>query len=190
MTNTKRLFFAAHIDVPDLFNMLIPELKQKLGHERISWTRKGQSHITLRFLGDTHVNHIPRLEKAFSDAVSKEDAFEISIEKVKIFGSRYKPTVIWIGAEDGGDMKHLFARVRHELEKIGLPGDRQNFVPHLTLGRIRELTDLNHFQRVLNECADYQAGKNIVSELILYESRLEKTGAVHIPLKKFALNQI
>jgi len=188
MPNTKRLFFAAHIDIPAIFKGLLPELKQQLAHERITWTKEGQTHITLRFLGDTHVNHIPRLEKAFSDAVSRGNAFRVSIEKVKMFGSRYRPTVIWIGAEDNGEMKYMFTEVRNELEKAGLPGDRQNFVPHLTVGRIKELTDLNHFQNVMKQYVEYQAGSFFVKELILYESRLEKTGAVHIPQRTFALN--
>lgn len=189
MANTKRLFFAAHIDVPDIFSNLIPGLKQQLGHERITWTKTGQSHITFRFLGDTHVNHIPGLENAFFKAVSKEEAFPVSVRKVKMFGSRYQPTVIWIGAEDNGEMQRLFVSVREELEKAGFPGDRQNFVPHLTLGRVKELTDLNHFQNVMKQYTDYQAGTSQIRELILYESRLEKTGAIHIPLKTFSLKQ-
>jgi len=187
MHNTKRLFLAIHIHDVVLDEQLLPQLKQHLSHENISWTKKGQTHITLKFLGDTHCNHIPAIEAAFALALKDFSPFELQIRKLKMFGSRYKPSILWIAAEDKGQMKKMFSNITAALVPLGILPDRQNFIPHLTLGRIKDLKKLDYFQKTLDLFRDVEASHHSISEVILYESRLEKTGAVHIPLCTFHL---
>ncbi len=187
MNKTKRLFFATHIVSPLIHTHLLPHLKKALDGESISWTKPEQLHITLRFLGDTHENLIPDIERAFAKALDDTQPFDINLCKVKMFGSRYKPTVLWIGAEDNGQMKKLFFQIEQQLKKLGIHGDRQNFISHLTLCRIKRLKDLKNFQKTIEQYSEFQAETTIVDTFTLFESRLEKSGAVHIPLRKFLL---
>jgi RNA 2',3'-cyclic 3'-phosphodiesterase len=181
MSNIKRLFFATHIQSEKIANELLPALKTELQHGSISWAKPEQMHVTLRFFGDTPVSRIPSIEKALRTALKQCKSFEISLKHVKMFGSRYKPQVIWIGIEDNGVLKNLFAHVQSNLLKEGFPGDRQNFVPHLTLGRIKKLDNLQQFQSVLADFSEYEAEILTVKEFILFESQLFPSGAVHIP---------
>ncbi len=183
----KRLFFATHIRSDLIVNELLPELKTKLQFDNISWAKPEQMHITLKFFGDTPDSRIPEIEKALSGSLKNHQEFDIELKHVKLFGSRYKPQVIWLGMEDHGEMRSLFRDVQEQLGKIGYQNDRQNFVPHLTLGRVKKTDNLQRFHTVISEFTDYKADILTVSEFILFESRLQPQGAVHIPLKRMKL---
>jgi 2'-5' RNA ligase len=78
--------------------------------------------------------------------------------------------------------------VHASLVSIGYEPDRQNLVPHLTLGRIKEITDKKNFQSVVDTFRDLSSGEMPVREFVLYESILKKEGPIYIPLKRFELN--
>ncbi len=187
MSAVKRLFFATHIRSEKISKELLPVLKNELKFCSISWARPEQIHVTLKFFGDTPGSRIPDIETAVKRALSGYQPFTIQLKNVRMFGSRYKPQVIWIGMEDGGILKKMFYSVRENLEKAGFVGDRQNFVPHLTMGRIKTIDNLQKFQSVLADFADYEAETLTVKEFALYESILRPEGALHILLKKFIL---
>jgi RNA 2',3'-cyclic 3'-phosphodiesterase len=187
MSNIKRLFFATHITSELIINDLLPRLKKELRLSSISWAKPEQMHVTLKFFGDTPDSRIPEIEKALSGSLKNHQEFDIELKHVKLFGSRYKPQVIWLGMEDHGEMRNLFRDVQEQLGKIGYQNDRQNFVPHLTLGRVKKTDNLQRFHTVISEFTDYKADILTVSEFILFESRLQPQGAVHIPLKRMKL---
>lgn len=189
MSGFKRLFFATHIRSGLVTNNLLPELKSELKFSSISWARPEQMHVTLRFFGDTPVSRIPDIEQSVRKTLVLFKPFMISLKHVRMFGSRYKPQVIWLGIEDGGVMKKMFSELQLYLNKAGFPGDRQNFVSHLTLGRIKKLDNLQKFQSVMADFSEYEAETMAVEEFILFESQMFPSGAVHIPLKKFHLKQ-
>ncbi len=187
MTNFKRLFFATHIKSEIILTDLLPALKQELQNEKISWIKPEQTHITVRFLGNISQTHIPFLEQIFHKAVSNSEPFQLQLCSVKTFGSRRRPTVIWIGTNYSEQMKQIHSVVEKELEAFGIKDDRETFIPHLTLARIKKLTDLKHFHKVIKKYANYQAETLTIDMFTLFESRLETTGTVHIPLIQYKL---
>ena len=77
--------------------------------------------------------------------------------------------------------------LRDELKKIGFEPDRQNLVPHLTLGRIKFLKDKLAFRKVVDDFRNISSGEIRVDSFILFESLLKREGPEYIPLKKFML---
>lgn len=187
-THTKRLFVAIKIAPEKSLEQLIDTLKTTLYRNRISWVRLQNMHLTLKFLGDTPASQLVELHQALSVATLKHRSFEMEFNTSGIFGSRYQPRVIWLGPEQPVlPMQALATDIMEALHHIGFKRDRQNFVPHLTLGRIKQLTDKNHFQQVMQSIPTKTYQRVNVNEINLYESILKPTGAMYTVLQKHPL---
>ncbi len=186
--HTKRLFVGVPISPDPALGMLLARLKNSLQQSRIKWVRLQNLHLTLKFLGETPVDKIAALNEALQAVASQHQAFAYSFDKCGVFGSRYDPRVIWVGAESHPEaMNKLAHEVLNACAAEGFPRDRQNFVPHLTLGRINNIADKGHFQDVMRHlpAATYQHLS--VNEFHLYESVLHPTGPEYNILSTFSL---
>ena len=75
-----------------------------------------------------------------------------------------------------------------KLEIIGFTNDRQNFVPHLTIGRIKkELKHKRSFQRKIDRFKVHYIQDVDVNEVILFESILKPKGPVYKVIESFSL---
>jgi len=185
MQNTKRLFAAVKIHPSDDFLTIYNQIKSALRQERITWVNPAAMHLTIKFFGETQTSIIPDIDKCLRMATSGFKAFELEIKNTGMFGSRYEPRVIWFGIEDGNALSKLFEAVTEQLKTIGILPDRQNFVPHLTIGRIKDLRDKRNFQQVLERYREHYSGKQTIHELVLYESILRREGPEYIPIHRY-----
>ncbi|MBZ0242145.1 MAG: RNA 2',3'-cyclic phosphodiesterase, partial [Bacteroidales bacterium] len=116
------------------------------------------------------------------------EPFDLVFDKTGIFGSRYQPRVLWLGlSEEPGQLKPLANNIIDAMDKIGFKRDRQNFVPHLTLGRINKLTDKPRFQEVIGKIPQKTYISTSVDKLLLYESILHKTGPEYRMIESFKI---
>jgi RNA 2',3'-cyclic 3'-phosphodiesterase len=182
----KRLFAAISIKPGKEFIDTYTELKNSLKHERITWIGINNMHLTLKFFGETDEQRIPSITDALKNGASQIPSFILQFNKTGTFGSRYNPKVIWLGADEQTILNKLAEQVKVELKKAGFEYDRQNFVPHLTLGRIRNVTDNKFFQQVMDNFRDEFILEQVVNSIHLYESVLTPKGPIYTQL--FTLN--
>ncbi len=185
MSETKRLFAAIHIKPTEEFSDIFNNLKQILGFHIIKWVDPNNIHITLKFFGETPVEEIPAITEALKVSTEGIQPFDIKLANTGIFGSYYQPRVIWAGIDGSEELLKLSSSVVEKLEAIGYLGDRQNFVPHLTLGRIKEIKDKAHFQEVLAHFSKFVYQTQHVTGFTLFESNLKKDGPEHIVIEEF-----
>ena len=189
MSETKRLFAAIHIKPTEEFTDIFNNLRQILGFHIIKWVDPNNIHITLKFLGETPVDEIPAITEALKASTEGLHPFDIKLANTGIFGSYYQPRVIWTGIDASDELLKLSAKVVSNLEAIGYLSDRQNFVPHLTLGRIKEIKDKAHFQEVLAHFSKFIYQTQHVTSFTLFESNLRKDGPEHIVIEEFILGE-
>lgn len=176
----KRLFVAIHLQAEKPLRDFVQLLQTNLRHEDIKWVNPAQLHLTLKFIGETAAANIPRIAQALDEAVAGIKPFSLSFDKHGLFGSRYQPRVIWIGpATENPVLLSLANTVLDAMDRIGYARDRQNLVPHLTLGRIRFLRDKPAFHRFFDGLPDQNYLHTSVDQFHLYESVLKPTGAVY-----------
>lgn len=177
---TMKRLFAAIVVHPDItFTDTMGELQAKLHCERITWASGHNLHLTLKFFGGTNEEKIPAIEKAMNLGSAGVPSFDICFNKIGIFGSSYNPKVIWLGAETNPALNQLFSQLKTEFEKSGFAYDRQNFVPHLTLGRIREISDKTIFQQVIGGYHEAFYLEQKIGSVQLYESVLTPKGPIY-----------
>lgn len=181
----KRTFIAIKIHPQKSLISFINRLKTKLYNGKINWINYENFHITLKFIGETGDAKIIEIDSELKKICNCNYAFDINLQGVGVFGSRYQPKVIWCGINKSDAMTNLAIRIHNAMEIIGFPKDRQNFVPHLTLARIKSI---NNKIILLNEIEEFKNTffqKVVVNEFILFESILKETGAKYREINNY-----
>jgi RNA 2',3'-cyclic 3'-phosphodiesterase len=176
----KRLFAAIKIHPSHSYVSLFDDLTSSLRHERIKWVEPANMHLTLKFFGETDEKQIPLIKLAIERAVLSIEPFILQISNIGIFGSRYDPKIIWFGIKKHPELDLLAKNIFTELNKQGWEPDRQNFVPHLTIGRIKEIKDKQLFQQIIGKYAAVDIQEENVNEITLYESVLRREGPLYL----------
>ena len=86
-------------------------------------------------------------------------------------------------------MIRLHSRLGNQLEPLGFRGETRRFVPHLTLGRTGRglrAAESTALTDELNKLGDYDAGAQLVGEVIVYASRLRREGPEYAVLARIA----
>ena len=150
---------------------------------RFRWTPAGNLHLTVRFIGSADRDLVEGIADRLADLGLS--AFDLGLGDLGTFKRGRLVRVVWQGLRSGAEaLTALAGRVDSECEAAGLPGEKRAFQAHLTLARARardgaELPSLPAPPVV----TPWRA-----SELVLYASRLSKTGAVYEPLRAVQLN--
>lgn len=183
----KRLFIAFKITPDTNYLSIYNHIKNARSADRITWVKPDVTHFTLHFFGETAENNIPVISECARKAASEIETFEISIANTGIFGSRYDPRVIWFGIDPNKKLTQLHSNLKSELATQGWISDRQNFVPHITVGRIKEIRDKSLFQEDINKVRNAFIMQQKVDHITLYESILRPQGPEYIALEQFKL---
>ena len=186
----KRLFLAIPINTENNgFAPLVDDLRKRLAHEKmINWVRPTNIHLTLKFIGETPPQDEPKIIDAVSKVLENQKSFTMDFNRIGLFGSRYAPRVLWLGMQQTPEeLLNLEEAVLTAFDNIGYQRDRQNFVPHLTLGRIKDLCEKQYFQKVVQAIEQKSYIHQEVKEVILFQSILRPEGAVYKVMKKWSL---
>jgi RNA 2',3'-cyclic 3'-phosphodiesterase len=183
----KRLFAAIKVDPEAQLLRTYADLKMRLSDEKITWVNEQKIHITLKFFGDTPEEQIPIIETVCNEVVTAHQRFELHLENVGIFGSSYKPRVIWFGIRENKAIVQLANELLDKLEENGFPRDKQHFRPHLTIGRIRHIQNKKYFQQVLDQFKSCYLQRVPVDHVELLESKLTPRGPLYTNIRSFKL---
>lgn len=185
MNEKKRLFVAIKFTPNNSYISAYEYLKRRLRMDMISWIDPQSAHLTLKFFGNTSIERIEEIQHSLCKAVENQYSFEDTINKFGVFGSSHSPKVIWAGFKDGQQVIDLHQRIMKAIRSIGYFPDPGNFVPHVTMGRVKKMTDKAWFWDSLAEIQNSEIQIIKVSKIILYESILLNKGAQHIPIMEF-----
>jgi len=180
-----RLFVAIKIEYDPGFLEVFRSIKSRLKHERIKWVEEDNLHITCKFLGETEEGLIPKIQTILEARAMTVNSFGYSLKGLGIFGSKHSPRVIWVGLDPYENFAFIMKEIQQDFELIGFQKDRQNHVPHLTLGRIKSITDKVVFQQTIDQFREFSSILHRAEFLTLYESILKSTGPEYLIRKKY-----
>lgn len=172
----KRLFIAVKVELNQEFEQLTEGLKRSCHYDQITWVARTHTHLTLRFLGKTPDPKIPELVKILKEVSQQFEPFTLQLNKLGIFGSRYAPSVIWLGFEEFSRFKQLFETLETQLLQAGFEPAQGNFVPHITLGRIKKIENKKKFRELIESSQPTFEQTIPVNRLILFQSKLNSDG--------------
>jgi 2'-5' RNA ligase len=156
-----------------------------------SWTRPESWHLTLKFLGEVSEETAQAFGRAIDPAVAAAPSGSLVSGGALLLPGRGRPRVLGVGfAEDSGGFATL-ADVASAAERAsrGLGGEAETraFRPHVTLARVRAPWPREAVERYAREADAWSFPDWPVQRCVLYQSRLAPTGAVHTPLREWAL---
>lgn len=180
---TLRCFVA--IEIPQPIQALLKNVQTRLQSEvrKASWTKFGNFHLTLKFLGDVHSETIDDVSKVIQDVADVQAPSSIAFGGIGAFPNLYRPRVLWVGVKQGASIVSRLAKaVNLELKHLGFPSDNR-FHPHLTLARLRTPVNLEPLKKMLRQYDTIDRAVVNVKEITLMRSELRPNGAAYTPLK-------
>jgi 2'-5' RNA ligase len=169
---------------------VIEALKTELAADEIRWASKDNYHITLWFFGETGKEKIQSLCEVLQQVSSNTKAFEFKTVHPGIFGSRYTPRLIWLGIEPQSNFVSLHKTIEVSLRQLNYVSNRQNFIPHISLCRIKKLKDKVLFMDAFEKFKKSFVGNTLhVSYFSLFESILTPEGPIYKEINVFEFNK-
>ena len=188
MPMTTRCFIS--VNLPDgataAIDSVITELR-KTGAD-VKWVNAENIHLTLKFLGNTDEQLIPRISDALCKKLSHYKTFYITIADVGCFPSEKRPRVVWVGIEESVPLADIQKDIDEVMTGFGFSPEARFFSPHLTIGRVRSPKKGIELIKRLAEFKGKAFGRVEVDAVYIMKSELKPAGAEYsslcrIPLK-------
>lgn len=175
-----RLFVA--IELPEFIKDALSRLQAETRKTDIQarWTKAGNIHLTLKFLGDTPVSRLDEIERALAAAVAGVSSISLRASGLSVFPGVKRARVLWTGVSGDTDkLAILQQQVEAHLSTIGFEKEERRFAAHLTLARFKGRVNPETLVSVITRCGDFVTDSFIADSLCLFESRLTPKGAVY-----------
>jgi len=185
---TIRTFIA--IEIPDEIQEKLIEIQKDLAKfmPRVSWVKKGNIHLTLKFLGDIRTNQIESINSVLQNIAESHSSFEMNLSGIGVFPNPRRPRVLWIGITKGAKPAAKLADdISKLLQPLGFQPEKRGFTPHLTLARIRRPVNLQNVKNKFNQYDTLDIPTLKVDQIIFIRSELHPQGSIYTPVKNFPM---
>lgn len=133
----------------------------------VKWTPFDQLHLTLGFMGTITAEQRELALKVGERTAQRAEAIELDVKDVSAFPEPEAGRVVWVGVRRTQSLIRLHDFLAQEMATAGLPPATEEFVPHITLGRLR------HSRHLVNWISPFRRrsfGEFRVSALSLFSS--------------------
>ena len=150
------------------------------------WQDEEQLHLTLRFVGEVERPQAEDLAACLSQVHAPAPL--LTLAGVGRFGHRGRTEALWAGVTPREPLAHLHRKVDQACVRAGLAPEGRAFTPHVTLARLpRSLGEEVAAQAWLLRHAGLTSAPFACGHLVLYQSFLERHGAVYEPVVRWPL---
>ncbi|EMO64539.1 2'-5' RNA ligase [Leptospira borgpetersenii serovar Pomona str. 200901868] len=165
------------------------EVKEQLtsicyGLPDVRWVLKENFHITLVFLGEQSNEQVDTLSEFCSQISFPE--FDLNLKSVGTFGKQKSPSILFTALNFSPELLQLQKTLDSGVRRLGLFPDRQEYHPHLTIGRFKNANG-TRILAYLEEFAGFTSSYFRVSEFHIYSSKTFSNGPVYFIEESFSL---
>jgi 2'-5' RNA ligase len=178
----KRTFIAIEVRAGKRLMDTITLLRSEMRNDIIRWVDPGHLHITLAFLGDTGEKLIREVITMLETGLAGTEEFSFPVHGLGIFRNISDPRVIWAGIRSADELEDLHNRIKKGLGELGMKTEDRRFMPHLTLGRIKQIRNPEILETLLEQYRDTPFQTTDVREVIFFESILKPSGPEYVQL--------
>ena len=175
------------VPLPEATCRALNPLRRQLAHDlpEVHWSRLETLHLTLRYFGDLPEETLEKIGGIMLSIGLSHAPFVAALRGIGVFPEPQRARVFWLGIHDQGGLAALYADLERRLPEIGIPREVRPFTPHLTLGRHRGRglpvgPVLKRYQEEVGEPLT-------IDQIVLFESRLQPSGALHLPRRRVVL---
>lgn len=187
----RRVFLA--VSLPEELREGVRKIQEQLRPQlpAINWVRAESIHLTFKFLGHVVPSLIAEIHSAVAPLGVLQPVLTAPVQGIGVFPDVRYPRILWVGLQDTHEnLGRMAEALEHALEPLGFPREPKPFHPHLTLARIKR--ENKRVGAVLAERGllqeEHRPGVLPIDRITLFESELQRTGAVYTPLWSVPLN--
>ncbi len=166
----KRTFFGVNVNLDNAGSKYLQQITSELKEEKIRWVKPGNFHITLRFIGETSPGIARQVMNSLDQAAKGTTPFSFFIFGIGVFRSVNHPRVLWLGVDDATALNALKEKADIQLENILNLEINTNFSPHLTIGRMKKIGQIDSLKQVISDYRNINFTEVEVRKIIYYES--------------------
>ncbi len=171
------------VDLPEEVKSELANAQRQLSSAAAKLSLAHDFHLTLKFLGEITPAKTEAVKSCLSNVKFK--SFPAAVSGIGVFPSESYVRVVWAGIEPEDDFIRLQKLVDDALEKEFRKD--KNFKPHLTLARVKFVSDKEQFKQQLQQIK-VKRTTFAVKEFKLKKSALSSKGAVYEDLAVYAGN--
>lgn len=183
-----RLFVA--LDVPEEVRGKLAELSARLKKTCLSarWVRLESVHITLKFIGEVSLETVEKIREALG-SLPPFPPITLRFASLGFFPSARRPRVFWAGVEADPQLAALAGAIEAKLDPLGIPAEKRDFHPHLTLARLEPPQGRRALVAAVEALGAPEFGNETFHEFHLYQSVLKRSGAEYTRLVTYPLQR-
>jgi len=185
----RRVFIA--INLPSKVKKKLSFFQEELLDLPVKWVEKDNFHITLAFIGNLSDQETGAVCQDLEKIKGEISPFSVSFNEISYDSmSKKVPRLIWAKGEKSEDFSFLKEKVDLILkESIGFIPDKREFLPHITLARVKKWQwkkiDPEERPEVRRDVS-FSFG---VDSIEIMESKLKPSGAEYIELGSILLEK-
>ncbi|MBC7194953.1 MAG: RNA 2',3'-cyclic phosphodiesterase [Caldisericia bacterium] len=179
-----RTFLALPIDkdTKKRINSYIEKFKKEI-KSKVKWVEEENLHFTIFFFGEIDNNISLKIINLLETKKVNFKPFKVEIKNISFFPNERSPRVIFLDISKGEkEMKEIYYSLFPDLNKI-LKLKKENFVPHLTIGRVKDILFEEDIKRLINEKFDIK--EFLINKITFFESKLTPEGSIYKSIKDF-----
>jgi 2'-5' RNA ligase len=158
------------LSLPPQISATFEELLEELEPlARIRWTRARDLHITTKFIGKWPFGRMPELCN-YLISMPRLPRFKITLTGLRYMSAANNSWVLYAHVENCEPLIRLAIQTDQTMKTYHVPEDHQDFVPHVTIGRIPGPNPWPELDERVESYCDKPLGTFEVTEWHLYES--------------------
>jgi 2'-5' RNA ligase len=183
-----RVFVA--LDVPDKVRAAIAECSERLKKlcPAARWVRLEGAHITLKFIGEVSPEKLETIRQALA-SLPAFPLIHVRFAGLGFFPNARRPRVFWTGVHADPQLVELAAAIEKSLERLGIPAEKREFHPHLTLARFESPRGTEALCAAIEGSESPEFGSETFREFYLYQSVLKRSGAEYTRLVTYPFDR-
>ena len=167
------------ISIPEELKPRIMQIQDVFDISDIKFVEKENLHFNLKFFKDLDRDKVDKLKENLEKVCSQYEPFEVEIKGIGAFPNTSYVKVLWLGVTEGHQTFCALAEsIGNLLSNMGFEKE-ENYVPHLTLGRVKSDRNKNELLVQMRKYEKVEAGKMKIDKITLFESKLSPKGPVY-----------
>lgn len=158
---------------------------------RVSWVKKENIHLTIKFLGNIHEQKIKQIKEIMEKATKDIPHFSLKPIRLGAFPDSKRPRVIWVGLSgEIALLEKFYVNLEKGLETLGFEREERKFKPHFTLGRVKKASHGERLAEAIAKYSNFSTPSFLVQDIVLFKSELHPQGAKYTALERVDLKKL
>ena len=145
-------------------------------------------HVTLNFLGDVADEALADVCRAVAAVAAAGQPFTFAVRGVRCMPPRGRVRILWADVDDAdGRLAELQGELAGAMSALGFRPDEREYHPHLTIARVKYVSDPRALRGAAGPYADEEFGLQRAERVTTYTSLLTPQGPVYTAAAKAVL---